>query len=170
MGKLAAKLIEAEAVFAAALRVARLVRLPATDARRAAFACAHRHTGVDLAAEVGYEAPERNADPLHARLVDILPGLNSFEMKALVEENSLGAPSAGLYKRIGAAVRRLGWRPHRGCVDGKWNTVWKPSLSPPQQGGGVPSATRKSFATWPDSDLAESGRSRASGRIRGARR
>lgn len=122
-----AHLIQAERIFGAMSRAARQLGLKPDEARASALACVLRHTGVDLAAELGRPtALTPKDDSLQSRLADILCHLDTFEMEWLVTTHALGdAGSTSLYKRIGAVARRYGWRPHRICVDGKWHTVWK---------------------------------------------
>lgn len=98
---------------------------------QAAFACAHRHTGIDWAEELEAVLPEPVApagDPLEDRVAEYLAGVDSFAMPSLIEALGLGDPgNVSLMKRIGAIARHHGWAPRRHASrDGVFYTVWRP--------------------------------------------
>ncbi|WP_205957953.1 KilA-N domain-containing protein [Pseudoxanthomonas winnipegensis] len=125
------QLVSAGRIFSAALRTARQLRMPPARAMQAAFACAHRHTGIDWADELDATLPEPAlpaADPLQDAITEYLAGVDSFEMAHLIEALHLGDPrDSGLMKRIGAIARRHGWAPRRHVrPGGAFYTVWRP--------------------------------------------
>jgi prophage antirepressor-like protein len=125
------QLVSAGRIFSAALRTARQLRMPPAQAMQAAFACAHRHTGIDWADELDAALPEPvlpAADPLQDAITEYLAGVDSFEMAHLIEALHLGDPrDSGLMKRIGAIARRHGWAPRRHVrPGGAFYTVWRP--------------------------------------------